>query len=403
MEKLKRQLEMSVIAIPIGIITGILCALFGIVLLKLSDFRDMHKEIILFLPIAGLFIMFVMDKVAGISAKGMNLVFSTGHGDEGKIPLLLIPVVTITTWITHLFGGSAGREGVAIQIGATVSHNFAVYFRKDLDSKAFVVMGMAAGFSGLFGTPVAAVFFAMEVLIAGDLYIEALIPSLIAALFAKGTSQYLGLEGFHNIIEESFKFSTENIFKLIVISIIFGITGGLFAYALKNIKKKLSVKFSDNMKKIFFGAIPLMLIIYFTHYGRYAGLGTNLIAESMQGNGIYNYDFILKFLITVFTLVLGFQGGEVTPIFAIGATLGFFLATVFNLPVTLIAALGYAAVFSSATNTFIGPIFIGAEVFGYHNIPLFIIVCLISYLTNGGQSIYTLQKKKRFVKLKGNF
>jgi len=148
----------------------------------------------------GLLIVFIYQKFAGKTGKGMGLIFEVGHGTEKEIPLRLIPIVTVATWITHLFGGSAGREGVAVQLGATLSHRFNKYFNFPDKSKVFLVTGMAAGFGGLFQTPIAALFFGLEVLALGNLQLYALLPAIVAAFTASWTSSFLGLEKFTHIV-----------------------------------------------------------------------------------------------------------------------------------------------------------------------------------------------------------
>ena len=168
--------------------------------------------------------------------------------------------------------------------------------------------------------------------------------------------------------------------------------GGLFAHVLGKMKKILGDLIKNPILKIFVIGIILSILLIVMHTGRYSGLGTNLISSSFNGSSIYNYDWILKFIFTIVTLAAGFQGGEVTPLFSIGASLGVFLGNLMGLPIELVAALGYACVFGGATNTFIAPIFIGAEVFGFEYVPLFFVACSLAYIFNGNKSIYSAQK-----------
>ena len=384
----------TLIAALIGIIVGVIDAVFGATLLTITDIRDNNViKIVPFLPIAGVCIMLLYKQFSKESLKGMTLVFQTGFGDSDRIPKLLIPLVMISTWITHLFGGSAGREGVAVQLGATVAHTIGRKMKMPDNSRVLLIAGMAAGFSGLFQTPLAATFFAMEVLVAGSLQYEALLPALMASYVASFTSHFLGLEKFSVVVQDTLTFSPSMIFKLIVIGIVFGITGGAFAHVL-NISKVFFTKLiNDPIKRIFAMGCVLTLILLALHLGRYCGLGTNLINASFAGKTIYNYDWILKFLLTILTLSAGFQGGEVTPLFAIGSSLGVLLANLLGIPIEITAALGYAAVFGSATNTLLAPILIGAEVFGPQNILYFAVVCSLAYVFNGNKTIYTSQKK----------
>lgn len=387
----------SMIALFVGIIIGGIDALFGKVLLKVTQFRGEHTMLLVpFLPIAGLCIPFLYRSLSKESIKGMTLVFQTGHGDKNGIPKMLVPLIILTTWITHLFGGSAGREGVAVQLGASVAHTIGRRLKFLNNPRILLVIGMAAGFAGLFQTPIAATFFALEVLVSGILLYEALLPALVASYTASTTSHLLGLEKFTIDLPNTLSISSELLLKLVLLGIIFGMVGGIFALLLNLCKSKLNILIENPMKRIFLGGCVLSLLFLLFHSGRYCGLGTNLIQFSLMGEQIYQYDWLLKLLLTILTLSVGFQGGEVTPLFSIGASLGMVLGSLMGLPVTLAAALGYAAVFGSATNTLLAPILIGVEVFGPQNTIAFIIVCAFAFIFNGNKTIYTAQKRFNF-------
>lgn len=383
----------AVTAVFIGLVVGILDALFGEVLIFISNFRDNYSVYFIpFLPLAGLIIVYIYKKIGKNTNSGMSLVFSAGNEELHEIPKRMIPLSIIGTWITHLFGGSAGREGVAVQIGATFSHAIGRKLPYRNASKIMLITGMAAGFGGLFETPFAATFFALEVLVVGKLEYLALFPALIAAFVASYVSHFLGLEKFSINLDVAVNMDSQTIFKMILLGILFGVVGGLFAYILGYTKQFIGKKIPDLSKRIFFVGILTSLLLLIFHMGRYSGLGTNLIAASFSGESIYGYDWILKIILTILTLAAGFQGGEVTPIFSIGASLGVWIAPLFGLPVEFVAALGYASVFSSATNTLIAPALIGAEVFGFNYLPYFLLTVCISYVFNGNNSIYGGQK-----------
>ena len=329
-----------------------------------------------------------------LSLKGMTLVFETRQQKRNSIPLALVPLVMVGTWITHLFGGSAGREGVAVQIGATLSHAFGRKLKLPDNSKVMLVTGMAAGFGGLFQTPLTAVFFAIEVIVAGYMDYEAILPAMIGAFVASFTSHTLGLEKFEVNLNQTINMTdAKNGIAIIVLGIAFGIVGRLFSVFLQKSKKFMSEKIANPYMRIGIISIPLAICLLFIFSGRYTGLGTNLISEALGGNEVYYYDWILKLLFTIVTLAIGFQGGEVTPLFSIGATLGVVLGSLLGISPIVCGALGYAAVFGSATNTLIAPIMIGIEVFGGTNMLPFVIVCVIAYIVNGNVSIYSAQQK----------
>ena len=193
-------------------------------------------------------------------------------------------------------------------------------------------------------------------------------------------------------LSDHLSFSGSLILKFLIVGITFGMVGCVFSYALRKAKYLLAKWFKNPFTRILVIGILISTLSLLLWGGRYSGLGTNLVQMSFSGDVIYSWDFLLKVFFTVLTLGAGFQGGEVTPLFAIGATLGVVLASLLGLPLPLIAALGYAAVFGSATNTLLAPILIGGEIFGFSYLPYFIIVCTIAYLTNGNRSIYPLQK-----------
>lgn len=391
--KYKDMIILAAVSILIGIIVGMLDTFFGKVLLYITDFRNRNFiYLIPFLSLSGLVIIYTYLKIGKNTLKGMTLIFETGFDKEDTIPKRLIPLAILSTWITHLFGGSAGREGVAVQLGAAVSHNISKFIKVKDANKILLITGMAAGFSGLYETPIAASFFALEVLIAGNLEYKALLPVVLASFSADFMSKFLGLEKFAVTINGNFSVDYIFIIKLLFVGLIFGITGGLFAKFLAKTKNFLSEKFENPFVRIFIIGIILSILFFALHNGRYSGLGTNLISNSFNGNKIYYYDFLLKSVLTIVTLSAGFQGGEVTPLFSIGASLGVILGSLIGIPPVLCAALGYAAVFGSATNTFLAPIFIGAEVFGFATIPYFFIVCAVAYTFNGNFSIYKAQR-----------
>lgn len=394
MNKKTELIKYGVLALIIGIIVGIIDTIFGKGLILVGEIGNNYFwYLVPFLPIAGLLITWLYRHFNELSLKGMTLVFETGQQKRDAIPLALIPLVMICTWITHLFGGSAGREGVAVQIGATLSHYFSRYFHFPKNGKVLLITGMAAGFGGLFQTPLAALFFAIEVMIVGEMDYEALFSALIGAFSASYTSHFLGLEKFSVKITQTINTNDfKNIFLMIILGILFGLAGRLFSLSLAKLKEIFKKKFENPYKRIGFISILLVLGLMLFQ-GRYSGLGTNLIDLSFHQGTIQIYDWLLKLVFTIITLAIGFQGGEVTPLFSIGASLGIVLALIFHLPIELCAALGYVAVFASATNTLIAPMMISIEVFGGNNMMLFIIVCIFAYLVNGNQSIYGAQMK----------
>ena len=397
MNKLRPYLFYTIDALLIGSIVGIIDTIFGRLLLEIGELRSDYLLFLLpFLAPCGLFITYLNRSYGGKSQKGMELLFEVGEGREKDIPKRLIPLTILSTWLTHLFGGSAGREGVAVQLGGTVAHALRRDSLGPHASRIYLVTGMAAGFGGLFQTPLAAIFFAMEVLVVGRLEWRALYPATIAAFVASWTSHTLGLEKFTQVISDKLSLSPHVLLQLLLLGLLFGLTGKLFAYLLGKFKQGFAKAFVNPYVRIGVVGLGLSILLYLIGTGRYTGLGTNLISQSFTGADgkslITGADWILKLLFTVTTIAAGYKGGEVTPLFSIGASLGVWLAPFFGLPVYLVAALGYAAVFAGATSTTIGPILIGCEVFGFQYWPGFLLVCLVATRLFPALSIYGGQK-----------
>lgn len=397
MNKLRPYLFYTIDALLIGSIVGIIDTIFGRLLLEIGELRSDYLLFLLpFLAPCGLFITYLNRSYGGKSQKGMELLFEVGEGREKDIPKRLIPLTILSTWLTHLFGGSAGREGVAVQLGGTVAHALRRDSLGPHASRIYLVTGMAAGFGGLFQTPLAAIFFAMEVLVVGRIEWRALYPATIAAFVASWTSHTLGLEKFTQHLSDQLSLSPLVFFQLLLLGVIFGLTGKLFAYLLGKFKQTFAHAFVNPYVRIGVVGLGLSVLLYIFGTGRYTGLGTNLISQSFEGADgkslITGADWILKLLFTVTTIAAGYKGGEVTPLFSIGASLGVWLAPIFGLPVYLVAALGYAAVFAGATSTTIGPILIGCEVFGFQYWPAFLLVCLVATRLFPALSIYGGQK-----------
>ena len=436
-----------VIGITLGAIIGALTACFGDISDRLSAIRDANP--LYFIPalaLGGVAITFVYKKWGRWTERGMDQVFAVGLNKESDFPLVAIPMAAVSTWLTQLFGGSAGREGAAMQIGSALSYNISKKLPFENAAHIMLVTGMAAGFAGIFQAPMAATAFALEVLLVGHLELSALLPAAAAAFTACKVSSMLGFHKFSvdlNSVLDASGFSASIftnegaldgnlLLKLALMGVLFGIVGGGFAKLLGLSQNFFAKKFPNSIKRIaIMGAgLSILLLIFFQ--GRYAGLGTNLLdmcfgvkadlignAANVMGNaagdavnavgtaagignadligeaaGIHGYDWIIKFAVTILTLSAGFIGGVVTPLFAIGATFGIFVAGMFGVPLPLAAALGFAAVFASASNTLWAPILIAGEIFGFHCLPAFFIVCTMAYMCNGGQSIYK-QKKIR--------
>ena len=399
------------LGIALGAVIGALTACFGDISDRLSVIRDTNP--LYFIPalaLGGAAIAFAYKKWGRWTERGMDQVFAVGLNKETDFPLVSIPMAAVSTWITQLFGGSAGREGAAMQIGSALSYNISKKLPFENSAHIMLVTGLAAGFAGIFQAPMAATAFALEVLLVGHLELGALLPAAAAAFTACKVSSMLGFHKFSvdlNSLLDASGF-TASIFtnegaldgnllmKLALMGVLFGIVGGGFAKLLGLSQDFFAKKFPNSIKRIAIMGVGISALLLVFFQGRYAGLGTNLLdlCFGADAAGTAGYDWLIKFALTILTLSAGFVGGVVTPLFAIGATFGVFVAGMFGMPVALAAALGFAAVFASASNTLWAPILIAGEIFGFNCLPAFFIVCTVAYICNGGQSIYK-QKKIR--------
>lgn len=385
------------ILVAAGLIIGVLAALAEVVFFYGLRFSIRSKEWLgnwsfLLMPFLGLLVVWIFQRFGGPCSKGMNLVFEVARGKFHEIPLKNLGLAMVGTWLSHLAGASVGREGVALQLGATVSNFLERFFPKMERKKTiFIVTGMAAGFAGLFGTPFTATFFALEVFRTGSVQLVAMLPALTAAFTASSVSHLFG------IVKEAMPLDFSLLapngiswWQIIIFGVIFGLIGGLFAQCIHLAKHSFAKWFKNPYLRVaVIGTILAVLMALF--HGRYSNLGGNLIEPAVEGGVIHWYDWILKFAFSICFLSCGFMGGEVTPLFTTGACLGCVMAPLMGLDPTIGAALGYAAVFGAGTNTLVAPILIGMEIFGWSTFPVMFLVCIIGYIFNGNQSIYELQ------------
>ena len=305
----------------------------------------------------------------------------------------------IGTWTCHLVGASVGREGVAMQIGASISDVFTERVESLYSSKDFVrlrrvllICGFAAGFSGLFHVPFAAIVFAFELLIIADLFWYAVVPTILASFIAFWVSSLLALPKFEvdfsSIVFPTFSFIV--VLKLVLLGVFLGLVGFLFSFSLKALRTVFDKVLPNLFTRIFVVSLVLAPLLWFVFTGRYSGLGTNFIDGVFFGNyPVFWYDWVLKLLFTVCCLAAGFFGGEVTPLFAIGVCFGFWFAPFLGISPIIGAALGFVTVFASATNTLFGPMLIAWEIFGFNVFLLGVLVVLFGFLSNLDHSIYS--------------
>ncbi|SHE51744.1 voltage-gated chloride channel family protein [Caloramator proteoclasticus] len=379
----------------VGVIMGVLSALFLRSLKLATDLREANPWLLFLLPLAGVFVSFLYSRYGKNSSKGNNLIIEQAYYGDREIPLRMSILVFVGTFLTHLFGGSAGREGTAVQMGGSISEFIGRLFKLDKhDMKIILMCGISSGFGSVFGTPLAGTIFAIEVIAIGYMYYEALIPCFISAFVGDYVATLVGATHSHYHILSVPSVTPVNVIKVIVASALFGLMSIVFSEGV-HISKSLFSKITDNpMLKSFIGGFVVIALVYIFNTREYLGLGLPTIKEAFEGN-VSKYSFILKTLFTSVTLGAGYQGGEVTPIFFVGSTLGNVLSDVLLMPASFLAALGLISVFCGATNTPISSFILGIEMFGSNGVVFMFIACIVSYLFSGHHGIYTSQRVYR--------
>lgn len=384
-------LKWIALSLLIGISVGAASALFLITLNWCTEYREANTAIIWLLPLAGFLIGASYYYWGKSVVKGNNQIIDEYHKPEKIIPFKMAPLVLLGTLGTHLFGGSAGREGTAVQIGAAIADQCSRFVKLDsLDRKLFLVMGISAGFAAVFGTPLAGAIFALEVLLIGRMRFEALIPSILVAIIADQACVYFGGTHTHYSVGLVPNLSLLNILWVCLAGICFGLAGRIFAKGTHFWSTQFKKWIHYPPLRPVLGGLIIAVVVFLMGTTRYIGLGIPVIVESFT-QAVPSYDFIIKIALTTFTLGAGFKGGEVTPLFFIGATLGNTLVWVLPLPIDVLAAMGFVAVFAGATNTPIACTLMGIELFGIEVGQYVALACFTAYLFSGHSSIYSSQ------------
>lgn len=398
----------TVIIIPVSLVVGSLVALFLWLLESATHIREEHSWLLYLLPFAGIGIHFLYKQWGGKAEAGNNLIMDEIHAPGGGVPARMAPLVLITTIFTHLFGGSAGREGTAVQIGGSMASMLARWMRLSAaDVRIILMIGIAAGFGAVFGTPLTGAVFALEVLAIGVIRYDALIPCLIAAVFADIVCTAWGIRHTHyqilfdkeNIIFHFVYFDFALLGKVIACGVAFGLASYLFSVCMHTIKSNAKKWIRPAWLIPFAGGMIVIVACMLLGTRDYIGLGVTSpypngvsIVSAFSDGPISSWAWLWKLLLTAVTLGMGFKGGEVTPLFFIGATLGHALAVLLGAPVDLFAGLGFIAVFAGATNTPIACTLMGVELFGTSHVLYFAVACFTAYYFSGHAGIYSAQR-----------
>lgn len=378
----------------VGLVCGAASAAFLLLLDEATRFREAHATIVFLLPVAALGIGWVYERLGASVKAGNNLVIDTIHDDLPEIPLRMAPLVLFGTVLTHLFGGSAGREGTAVQMGASLTDWLAHRFRIAKATRLqLLAAGVAGGFGSVFGTPIAGMIFGLEFVVLGRLEYTALLPCLAAAVVGDMTTRWLGVT--HTIYPAApfMSVSAHSLFACAVLAIAAAATSTIFielTHALKRYGERLRLPLRMGI-----GGALVVVLWQLVGTSDYLGLGVPTILRAFVDPELPSYTFALKLLFTAVTLGAGFLGGEVTPLFFVGAALGSVLARWTGMPIALGAGLGMAAVFAASANTPLALSVMTVELLGANALPHVVIVCVLAYLMVGHRGIYTAQRVAR--------
>ena len=395
------------ICVLIGIFSGSASAFFLVSLEFVTQFRIQHEWIIWLLPFGGLLVGLSYYYWGESVVKGNNLLLEEYENPQKVIPFKMAPLVLFGTLITHLFGGSAGREGTAVQMGGAIADQFTKTFKLDnSERKILIILGISAGFASVFGTPLAGAIFALEVLYFSKINFKSIILSFLVAYAAYFTVEFWQVKHTHYSIPEIPQISIPTLFYTIIIGILSGFAALLFSRT-THFWGSLFSKIKYPPLRPFIGGIILAIAFAGFGFTKFSGLGVPQIVDSFSNQNQW-YDFLLKILFTGFTLGAGFKGGEVTPLFFVGATLGSALSAIIPMPIALLAGLGFVAVFSGATHTPIACTIMGLELFGLQPGIFIAIACIVAYFSSGSVGIYKSQivkgaKYKFYNKINSNF
>jgi H+/Cl- antiporter ClcA len=394
----------GLLAVPVAVVAGSASAFFLWALDAVTRLQWQHPGLLGLLPLAGVGVGWLYQRFGKGSDRGNNLLLDEIHEPGGGVPARMAPLVLLGTLVTHLCGGSAGREGTAVQMGGSLAGWLARLFRLGRENRRLLLLcGIAAGFGSVFGTPLAGAIFAMEVLVIGRLQYDVLLPVLVAGLVGDATCTAWGVE--HTVYQIVLAAGAPDplqaslLAKAALAGVVFGLASLLFSRLTHGLQRGFArlVPFAPLRPAL--GGLMVLLLVGLAGTRDYLGLGVEAppggqvsITAAFQAGGAEPFSWLWKTVFTAVTLASGFKGGEVTPLFFIGATLGHSLALLMGEPVALFAALGFLAVFAGAANTPLACTVMGIELFGGQYAVGFAIACFSAYLVSGHPGIYSAQR-----------
>jgi len=380
------------LAVAVALLAGTASAGFLVALAWATETFTAHHTLLWLLPLAGFGVGWVYLKVGQSVEAGNNLLIDEVHDPRKTIPLRMAPLILVSTVVSHLFGASVGREGTAVQMGGALADQLTQVFRlRPEDRRILLIPGSSAGFASGFGPPMAGAVFGLEVLAIGRLRYEALLPCFVAAILADQVTTLWGVHHTHYAVGSLPGITAWTLGASALAGVVFGIVGMAFAKTTHALSAFMKQHMTYAPWRPLVGGLVFALAIWGLDAWRYTGLGIPVIVESFQ-QPVAPWDFAAKMLFTVASLGSGFKGGEVTPLFYIGATLGNALAPLLHMPFGTLAALGLVGVFAGAANTPLACTLLAMELFGAPIGVFAGLTCVLSYLFSGHTGIYRSQR-----------
>lgn len=379
-------------AVVIGLVVGVVGAAFHTALGWAETMREAHGWLLYLLPVVGVFIAFWYRRADMPLERGTNFIL-TAVRQNHQVRLRLAPSIFVTSILTHLCGGSAGREGAAIQLGGAISGNIGHWMRlDDKDKRTITMCGMAAGFAALFGTPLAASVFAMEVISVGVMYYAALFPCVLAAVIAHQVALALGGETTAFVLS-GLPQQTDPLLlaQLVLFGVACAVLSAVVCIVFHRIGHLFKRYFTNPYQCIAVGGLAVVVLSLLLGTRDYNGAGMAVIERAVQGEAAYPA-FFIKLVLTAITIGVGYKGGEIVPVLFIGATFGAAYGGFFGLAPSFAAALGMTAVFCGVTNSPLTSILLAFELFGGEGLALFALVISVSYMLSGYYGLYSEQK-----------
>lgn len=384
-------LKWIVFSVVSGVVIGLVGTAFYFAMNWVTSTRIAHPKIIYLLPFGGMAIVGLYKLLHDEKDTGTNLVLSAISAGE-SVPLRMAPLIFATTLLTHLFGGSAGREGAALQLGGSLGNTLGRLFRFDeKDQHVMIMCGMSAAFSALFGTPMAAAIFSMEVVTVGIMHYSALVPCVVSSLVAHEIAVVFGATAEMFNIGEIPAFTLQSAVILTFLSAMCAIVSILFCIMLHRSEWLYRKLFKNAYLRAAAGGVVIIILTMLVGSQTYNGTGVSVIASCMEGN-VRPEAFFMKMLFTALTLGAGYKGGEIVPSFFIGASFGCLFGNIIGFSPAMCAAVGMTSVFCGVTNCPITSLLISFELFGYDGMPYFLLAVAFSYMLSGYTGLYRSQK-----------